>query len=543
MTLDSSRRHAFQIKGNADADYQAATQHLTGQGVVKDSTKAFEGFLRAARQGDAEALFQVGSAYAFGEGIPQDISQAGVWWQKAAEAYERKAEETGAAEAQFKTGLLYARGRGVMKDRAKAYSWYLKAAEQGHAIAQFEVAWAYAEGLGVEEDPLLAAAWWRKAASSEEFSGDILLALAGCYKGLDRIKYDPNKIPAEELPEFLDVLSGLAACRRSARIGDLDALYKLGYCYLHRWFPDHLQNEFDSFFARHSWEQHLQFDPFYCHSFCGPYFEGEYENSEEYVKFSVCTEPIKIAAEKGHSGAQWVLGWLNGNHPESWRNAEAMAWFRKAAEGGDSLAQWDLGRRLLGVDDHEATVWLKEAVDQGSEWACFDLAKCYLEGKGVPEDADAAEALLKEASSDTSNWYFLEEELEFYYKYCHAIRGDAEAQSDVGYGYDAGEFLLEDDELAVKWNLKAALQGHAVSQCSMGCYYSWGKGVPMDKAEAAKWFLAAASLGNQDAQWELAQCYSKGEGVQVDKSEALGWLQKAANQGHELAKSELLNRP
>jgi hypothetical protein len=71
--------------------------------------------------------------------------------------------------------------------------------------------------------------------------------------------------------------------------------------------------------------------------------------------------------------------------------AEAVYWFRMAAEQGDPSAQVYLGHCYkfgLGVpaDDAEAVKWFRKAAEQEHDDGQFELGCCYSEGFGVPED-------------------------------------------------------------------------------------------------------------------------------------------------------------
>jgi len=135
----------------------------------------------------------------------------------------------------------------------------------------------------------------------------------------------------------------------------------------------------------------------------------------------------RLAAERGHAGAQCVLGdsYTTGAGvlPD---DDEAARWFRLAAEQGDARrsviwaiattlgracrrttrlqpattssqharyagAQCSLGRcfaegRGRPQDDDEAARLYRQAADQGDTGGQRLLANCYLEGKGVPRD-------------------------------------------------------------------------------------------------------------------------------------------------------------
>jgi len=71
--------------------------------------------------------------------------------------------------------------------------------------------------------------------------------------------------------------------------------------------------------------------------------------------------------------------------------AEAVKWYRKAAEQGDADAQFNLGVMYdegHGVlqDDAEAVKWYRKAAEQGNAKAQFNLGVMYGNGRGVPQD-------------------------------------------------------------------------------------------------------------------------------------------------------------
>jgi uncharacterized protein len=71
--------------------------------------------------------------------------------------------------------------------------------------------------------------------------------------------------------------------------------------------------------------------------------------------------------------------------------AEAVKWYRKAADQGFALAQYHLGRMYYignGVpkNDAEAVRWFRLAADQGNARAQYVLGLIYAFGKGVPQD-------------------------------------------------------------------------------------------------------------------------------------------------------------
>lgn len=71
--------------------------------------------------------------------------------------------------------------------------------------------------------------------------------------------------------------------------------------------------------------------------------------------------------------------------------AEAVKWYRKAAEQGYALAQYNLGAMYgngngVTQDYAEAVKWLRKAAEQGYASAQFYLGVGYYKGEGVIQD-------------------------------------------------------------------------------------------------------------------------------------------------------------
>jgi TPR repeat protein len=85
-----------------------------------------------------------------------------------------------------------------------------------------------------------------------------------------------------------------------------------------------------------------------------------------------------------------TIMYANGNGvPEN--DAEAIKWYRKAADQGDADAQYNLGNwyangRGVPENDVEAVKWYRKAADQGHAKAQSNLGVMYYGGDGVPEN-------------------------------------------------------------------------------------------------------------------------------------------------------------
>ena len=114
-----------------------------------------------------------------------------------------------------------------------------------------------------------------------------------------------------------------------------------------------------------------------------------------------------------------------------------------------------------------------------------------------------------------------------------AEQGDAKAQFNLGFMYDNGKGVPENDAEAAKWHRKAAEQGKAKAQTALGVMYRKGRGVQQNDAEAMKWFRKAAEQGDAYAQVNLGFMYGTGEGVPMNYVKAYMWYSLAKAQGNE----------
>jgi len=125
-----------------------------------------------AHHGNAQAQFWVGFKLAC-EGTANSFSQAGQWYQKAA--------EQGHALAQFNLGVMYFRGQGLAQDRKMASIWINRSAERGDPAAQYMLGMNH-NRLSLDQLPAAAiesrieAFKWLQLAAAQGY-GD---ATAGC---------------------------------------------------------------------------------------------------------------------------------------------------------------------------------------------------------------------------------------------------------------------------------------------------------------------------------------------------------------------------
>ena len=164
--------------------------------------------------------------------------------------------------------------------------------------------------------------------------------------------------------------------------------------------------------------------------------------------FGAAYKALRPLAEKGHDGAQSLLGFMHHRgHGVPKDHIEGTRWYRMAAEQGHAMAQ----------------VLLGQAYDKGA---------------GVPEnDVEAV------------RWYRMAAE-----------QGYTEGQSHLGFMYYHGHGVPEDAVEAARWLHLAAEQGSAWAQSLLGGMYVLGEGLPEDHVQAYAWLNIAAAQGNTEAQ-------------------------------------------
>jgi TPR repeat protein len=217
----------------------------------------------------------------------------------------------------------------------------------------------------------------------------------------------------------------------------------------------------------------------------------------------------------------------NGNAARDRKDyAEAMRWYRLAADQGNATAQNNIGWLYdngwgLKQDYIEAMRWYRLAADQGNASAQNNIGWLYRNGCGVKQDY--VEAM---------RWYRLA-----------ADQGNASAQNNIGSLYQNGSGVKQDYAEAMRWFRPAADRGNAFAQNNIGSLYQNGSGVKQDYVEAMRWYRLAADQGNATAQHNVGSLYANGQGVAKNPSEARSWMQKAADNASPEAKKWLTEHP
>ena len=186
--------------------------------------------------------------------------------------------------------------------------------------------------------------------------------------------------------------------------------------------------------------------------------------------------------------------------------------------------------------------WFRKSADQGDAAAQNHLGYMYEHGLGISQD-DAQALAWYRKSADQG---FAAAENHLGYMYAQG-RGVSSAAKPKGFPQvrppastpTSTAKPAPDYAQALVWYRKSADQGYAAAQANLGYVYAQGLGVSPDDAQALAWYRKSADQGNANAQASLAHMYAQGLGVSQDYAQAVTWYRKAADQGYALGQNDL----
>jgi TPR repeat protein len=191
---------------------------------------------------------------------------------------------------------------------------------------------------------------------------------------------------------------------------------------------------------------------------------------------------LGCAHSKGALGRCYFFG-----HGVAEDDERGLALGRESEAAGSCFGQFVVGgcynNGCGGVEeDHaEAVRFYRLAAEQGHAAAQFSLGAMIFNGEGVAQDHAEAVRLYRLA----------------------AQQGHAGAQVILGAVFYHGDGVAQDYTEAVRFYRLAAELGDAAAQFSLGLIFQYGEGVAQDTAEAVRWYRLAAEQGEVDAQARL----------------------------------------
>jgi len=527
VTQDANEGVAWYRKaaeqGSPLAQYQLGDCYDRGNGVTRDYIEAAKWYRKAAEQGLAGAQCLIGCCYSSGKGVSKNNVEASRWWRKAA--------DQGDAGAQLFLGYFYSNGETVPKDDAQAFLWFRKAADQGNPNAQFILGTSYANGIGVTPDTVEAARWWRKAAeqgdseaqykigmcyaTGQGVAKDIVEAVKWYRKAADQGHQEAKKCIEAATKQITG--GPVAKPKTMPRLGVANITEKLRRIVIPRidFTNTTIEEAIDFLSLRAAELDTVEPNP----AKKGvPLVVSPTTSTGVAVPLihdlRVRNVPLAVALRYvcDQTGFRYKVDDIAVTlEPD---NANIGQTRTDALQNGKTSAATQ--RKELPQDASEEVKQYYEAAVRGDSDAQYNLGNCYDKGDGVSED-----------STEAAKWY----------------RKSAEQGNDMGQLFLGWYFSNKQENYieANRWWLKAATQGNALAQNALGFSYGAGQGVSKDLTESTKWYRKSAEQGNRDAQVVLGACYFLGQGVPKNNVLAYMWFDIAnvSNSAFDLAKQHL----
>ena len=114
-------------------------------------------------------------------------------------------------------------------------------------------------------------------------------------------------------------------------------------------------------------------------------------------------------------------------------------------------------------------------------------------------------------------------------------QGNSKAKNNLAGLYLDGQGVKKDLKKAYALYSQSSKQGNEYSQFNLALMYLNGQYVKQDSKKACSLFDDAAKKGHMKSQYNLGICYSEGKAVSQDYKKALYWNKKSADQGYDKA--------
>lgn len=333
--------------------YRIGKMHCYGLGIQQDYEKAFEWFLKSAKEGNKFAQYSLGNLYYYGNGTDKDLSHAFHWYMKSA--------EQGQPYAAYAAAQMYNKGEYVFKDENQAQEYYkqaltgfleLESKDQADDNLFYKMGTMYKNGLGTQKDMIRAIEYFKRSAEMNNTNAKRTLAL--------------EYLSGEYLE--LDIEKGLEMLTECADSGDTLSCYKLGKIYFKGEIVYKDLNMAEKYFLKASQKENR----YALYSLGTLYLEKEkysLHKAVEYFEKVLKYEEIKPYAE--YSLAKIMLD----NNP--YHDSEKAVSLLESSAEDNNWASFLLGRLYLyGTDDipknnEKALEWLNLSAEHGNEYAQY----------------------------------------------------------------------------------------------------------------------------------------------------------------------------
>ncbi len=189
--------------------------------------------------------------------------------------------------------------------------------------------------------------------------------------------------------------------------------------------------------------------------------------------------------------------------------ASSVEALKYAAAGGETLAQWKLGKMYAdgdGVphDDYKAYQYFLQIVDKYDEdhanWRENSVVASAFVAVGVFELNGIRGSRLKADPEHAMRMF----------RYAATNFGDPDAQYNLARLYmDGAAGLAKDNRQAARWLYLAAAKGHIESQALLGHLLFCGDGLPVQRARGLMWLTLAREGANGKVQQWIQVLYDQ----------------------------------
>jgi len=430
--IDNIRKRAEE--GDADAMNEMGVLYHNGQGVEQDFKEALEWYWKAVDKDNIDAWVNLGILYNFGQGVERNFNHATTLHIKAA-IFENKWAT--------KNIIFYPKVKGTTPNLKEAMAWFKEAAEHGDAGAMNNVGLLY-EARGIEEwDRKEAITWYKKAADLG--NADAMYRLGSIYE--HGIFMEKREFEEEAASWY----------KKAAELGNADAMCRIGS---NLYSKEQEQEEAISWFRK----------------------AADLGNTNAMVALGVFCPMMK----KTGPYFKWNVGW---RVPNGYINDQG---------GGVRVGFGSYSTDRMGTEQSykEAMSWFRKAADFGNTWAMLNISTLYYNGLGVEKDYREAATWARKAI-DLNNFYSIGSVFGYIWNDYRKVELSDDWKTIIWMGLI--EFNDQGTEKSyiesMSWFRKAADLGSASAMNHIGMLYDCGLGVKKDYNEAMSWYRKALYKG------------------------------------------------
>ncbi|TBL79092.1 tetratricopeptide repeat protein [Paenibacillus thalictri] len=388
--------------------------------------EAFELFKTLAEKGNARAMYFMGEYYVQPYGhVARDIEEGKKWRQRGHEL----------GDTLSSINVAYSLPKDSQERNEifnKMLEPTLRLAESGDIFAQNELADLYISGYGTTQNTEEGLKWLRKSAE------------AGFWRSIDKLgdAYYNGTLVEQDYTQAMEYYE------KGVQIGYARSELNLAYCYYYGKGTDE-----DNSRALELFKKAYDHGSGEAASMVGfMYYKGygvSADNEQEFIW-------MKRSAESGYAlGQSNLANCYASGRGTAQDHTLAKQWYIKAAKGGNDYAATEVGKMEMDNNNYaEAVKWYRKAAENGYADAQNRLGVRYTNGQGVEKD-----------DYEAFRWYVKAAE-----------QGHMKAQGNVGYCYHSGDGVSADDDKAKEWLRKSAEQGNDDAINWLSKWYGEGSG-------------------------------------------------------------------